>query len=200
MELTPVKTGTGQAQKRNRPWTSLARSPTGASIVRPLPNSAACRTANCTTSASAATTFVALPAPPSATDFLKPARVLTEPKERPSPGAFFVLCSCHNFARRCSTKHQSAFFVQHHAHLHGSRRFFALHALVVCMYKVLIRRCTRHTALKLLRKTMNPIRIAKNWISYRRTMNELGNLSNQALTDIGLTRYDIRNVAARSYR
>ena len=47
---------------------------------------------------------------------------------------------------------------------------------------------------------MNPIRIAKNWISYRRTMNELGSLSNQALSDIGLTRYDIRNVAARSFR
>ena len=28
---------------------------------------------------------------------------------------------------------------------------------------------------------MNPIRIAKNWISYRRTINELGSLSNQAL-------------------
>ncbi|MFK0382542.1 MULTISPECIES: DUF1127 domain-containing protein [Rhizobium/Agrobacterium group] len=47
---------------------------------------------------------------------------------------------------------------------------------------------------------MNPIRIAKNWISYRRTMNELGSLSNQALNDIGLTRYDIRNVASRSFR
>ncbi|MBD9386814.1 DUF1127 domain-containing protein [Rhizobium sp. CG4] len=47
---------------------------------------------------------------------------------------------------------------------------------------------------------MNPIRIAKNWISYRRTLNELGGLSNQALNDIGLTRHDIRNVAARSFR
>lgn len=53
---------------------------------------------------------------------------------------------------------------------------------------------------KIEEKTMNPIRIAKNWISYRRTMNELGSLSNQALNDIGLTRYDIRNVAARSFR
>lgn len=34
--------------------------------------------------------------------------------------------------------------------------------------------------------TMNPIRIAKNWISYRRTMNELGNLSSQTLNDIGI--------------
>ena len=47
---------------------------------------------------------------------------------------------------------------------------------------------------------MNPIRIAKNWMSYRRTMNELGNLSSQALSDIGLTRYDIRHIAARSFR
>lgn len=47
---------------------------------------------------------------------------------------------------------------------------------------------------------MNPIRIAKNWISYRRTLNELDGLSNQALSDIGLTRHDIRNVAARSFR
>lgn len=48
--------------------------------------------------------------------------------------------------------------------------------------------------------TMNPIRYAKNWMSYRRTISELGNLSNQALSDIGITRYDIRNIAARSFR
>ena len=47
---------------------------------------------------------------------------------------------------------------------------------------------------------MNPIRYAKNWMSYRRTINELGGLSNQALSDIGLTRYDIRQVASRSFR
>ncbi|MDX3925463.1 MAG: DUF1127 domain-containing protein [Shinella sp.] len=47
---------------------------------------------------------------------------------------------------------------------------------------------------------MNPIRLAKSWINYRRTLNELGNLSNHALSDIGLTRYDIRNIAARSFR
>lgn len=47
---------------------------------------------------------------------------------------------------------------------------------------------------------MNPLRLAKSWISYRRTINELGSLSNQALNDIGLTRYDIRQVAARSFR
>ncbi|WP_320199903.1 DUF1127 domain-containing protein [Agrobacterium sp. rho-13.3] len=47
---------------------------------------------------------------------------------------------------------------------------------------------------------MNPIRIARNWISYRRTLNELGSLSSQTLSDIGLTRYDIRDVASRSFR
>ncbi|MGG7517486.1 DUF1127 domain-containing protein [Allorhizobium undicola] len=47
---------------------------------------------------------------------------------------------------------------------------------------------------------MNPIRIAKNYISYRRTLAELGGLSNQALSDIGITRYDIRHIAARSFR
>ena len=56
------------------------------------------------------------------------------------------------------------------------------------------------TKLRPEEKTMNPIRIAKNWISYRRTLNELGNLSNQALTDIGITRFDIRNIASRSFR
>jgi uncharacterized protein YjiS (DUF1127 family) len=48
--------------------------------------------------------------------------------------------------------------------------------------------------------TMNPIRIAKSWINYRRTVAELGSLSNHALNDIGITRYDIRNIAARSFR
>ncbi|WP_082520578.1 DUF1127 domain-containing protein [Rhizobium sp. Root482] len=47
---------------------------------------------------------------------------------------------------------------------------------------------------------MNPIRVAKNWINYRRTVAELGNLSNHALSDIGITRFDIRNIASRSYR
>ncbi|MCA1440186.1 DUF1127 domain-containing protein [Ensifer sp. IC4062] len=47
---------------------------------------------------------------------------------------------------------------------------------------------------------MNPIRIAKTWINYRRTVAELGSLSNHALSDIGITRYDIRNIAARSFR
>jgi uncharacterized protein YjiS (DUF1127 family) len=49
-------------------------------------------------------------------------------------------------------------------------------------------------------KTMNPLRIAKNWISYRRTLSELGNLSSQTLSDIGVSRYEIRNIASRSFR
>jgi|EndMetStandDraft_9_1072997.scaffolds.fasta_scaffold244464_2 uncharacterized protein YjiS (DUF1127 family) len=57
------------------------------------------------------------------------------------------------------------------------------------------------TAIFILRKTnMNPIRIAKSWISYRRTLSELGGLSNQTLADIGVSRYDIRNIASRSFR
>ncbi len=39
---------------------------------------------------------------------------------------------------------------------------------------------------------MNPIRLAKNWLSYRRTVSELSNLPSHTLSDIGLTRYDIR--------
>jgi uncharacterized protein YjiS (DUF1127 family) len=48
--------------------------------------------------------------------------------------------------------------------------------------------------------TMNPIRLAKNWLSYRRTISELSNLPSHTLSDIGLTRYDIRMVAARHAR
>jgi uncharacterized protein YjiS (DUF1127 family) len=56
-------------------------------------------------------------------------------------------------------------------------------------------------ATSILRKTnMNPIRIAKSWLSYRRTLSELGGLSNQTLSDIGISRYDIRNIASRSFR
>ncbi len=56
-------------------------------------------------------------------------------------------------------------------------------------------------SMTILRKTnMNPIRIAKSWLSYRRTLSELGGLSNQTLADIGVSRYDIRNIASRSFR
>ena len=47
---------------------------------------------------------------------------------------------------------------------------------------------------------MNFARSFNNWRKYRQTVNELGNLSNHPLSDIGLTRYDIRNIAARSFR
>ena len=47
---------------------------------------------------------------------------------------------------------------------------------------------------------MNPLRIAFNWVQYRRTMSELSNLSNETLNDIGVSRYQIRNIAARSFR
>lgn len=47
---------------------------------------------------------------------------------------------------------------------------------------------------------MNPIRFAKSWLSYRRTLSELSNLPSHTLSDIGLTRYDIRMVAARQAR
>lgn len=56
-------------------------------------------------------------------------------------------------------------------------------------------------SLTTLRKTkMNPIRIARSWLSYRRTLSELGSLSNQTLADIGVSRYDIRTIASRSFR
>ncbi|MDM9629594.1 DUF1127 domain-containing protein [Rhizobium sp. S152] len=47
---------------------------------------------------------------------------------------------------------------------------------------------------------MNPIRIARSWLSYRRTLSELGSLSAQTLADIGVNRYEIRNIASRSFR
>lgn len=82
--------------------------------------------------------------------------------------------------------------------MHGSRSYFALHNLIIHAYKFLIAGVDWHEHLE--EPKMNPLRFAQNWLSYRRTINELGNLSNQALNDIGLTRYDIRNVAARSFR
>ena len=36
---------------------------------------------------------------------------------------------------------------------------------------------------------MNPLRIAFNWVQYRRTLAELNNLSNDTLNDIGVNRY-----------
>ena len=47
---------------------------------------------------------------------------------------------------------------------------------------------------------MNPLRLAINYVNYRRTIAELSNLSNDTLSDIGVNRYQIRNIASRSFR
>ena len=88
------------------------------------------------------------------------------------------------------------------AHLHSRRRLFALHNIGYLDYTDVNRRDGDPARLHKTseEETMNPIRIAKSWISYRRTLNELGNLSNQTLADIGVSRYDIRNIASRSFR
>src|SRR5690606_17258529 len=39
-----------------------------------------------------------------------------------------------------------------------------------------------------------------NWVQYRRTLSELSNLSNATLNDIGVSRHQIRAIAARSSR
>jgi uncharacterized protein YjiS (DUF1127 family) len=48
--------------------------------------------------------------------------------------------------------------------------------------------------------SMNPLRIVTNYVNYRRTISELSNLSNDTLSDIGVNRYQIRSIAARSFR
>ncbi len=80
---------------------------------------------------------------------------------------------------------------------------FSLHSIFSRVRRINIptkqaNHCTAHLFSE--EKIMNPIRIAKSWINYRRTVAELGNLSNHALTDIGITRFDIRNIASRSFR
>lgn len=42
---------------------------------------------------------------------------------------------------------------------------------------------------------MNILSKARNWMKSRQTAQELANLSNETLADIGLTRFDIDNVA-----
>lgn len=42
---------------------------------------------------------------------------------------------------------------------------------------------------------MNMLSKARNWMKTRRTTNELAALSNEALDDIGLTRFDIHAYA-----
>jgi uncharacterized protein YjiS (DUF1127 family) len=47
---------------------------------------------------------------------------------------------------------------------------------------------------------MNLIRNYRNWRRYRDTVNELSRLSNRELTDLGITRAEIENVASRGRR
>ncbi|MBC7280752.1 DUF1127 domain-containing protein [Hoeflea sp.] len=42
---------------------------------------------------------------------------------------------------------------------------------------------------------MNILSRARSWMKTRQTAQELANLSNETLADIGLTRFDIDNVA-----
>jgi uncharacterized protein YjiS (DUF1127 family) len=42
---------------------------------------------------------------------------------------------------------------------------------------------------------MNILSRARSWMKSRQTAQELANLSNETLADIGLTRFDIDNVA-----
>jgi len=43
--------------------------------------------------------------------------------------------------------------------------------------------------------TMKILNRARSWMKSRQTAQELANLSNETLADIGLTRFDIDNVA-----
>lgn len=43
--------------------------------------------------------------------------------------------------------------------------------------------------------TMKILTRARSWMKSRQTANELANLSNETLADIGLSRFDIDNVA-----
>lgn len=44
----------------------------------------------------------------------------------------------------------------------------------------------------------NVVRKYNNWVNYRRTVDELSNLSNRELHDLGISRSDIRFVARKS--
>lgn len=46
---------------------------------------------------------------------------------------------------------------------------------------------------------MNLIRSYRNWRSYRNTVNELGRLSNRQLNDLGISRYEIDQIARRTF-
>ena len=47
---------------------------------------------------------------------------------------------------------------------------------------------------------MNLFRNYRNWRRYRETVNELSRLSNRELTDLGITRAEIENVASSGRR
>ncbi|MEQ8307519.1 MAG: DUF1127 domain-containing protein [Hoeflea sp.] len=47
---------------------------------------------------------------------------------------------------------------------------------------------------------MNILNKARNWMRSRQTAQQLANLSNETLADIGLTRFDIDNVARGRHR
>lgn len=87
--------------------------------------------------------------------------------------------------------------------MHGSCILFALHNLIIRVYNhnKFKARPQRPEQEKSIEETsMNPLRIAYNWVQYRRTLSELSNLSNETLNDIGVSRYQIRGIASRSFR
>lgn len=87
--------------------------------------------------------------------------------------------------------------------MHSRCILFALHNLIIRVYNDIKfkARPNRPEQIKSKEETsMNPLRIAFNWVQYRRTLSELSNLSNETLNDIGVSRYQIRGIAARSFR
>jgi uncharacterized protein YjiS (DUF1127 family) len=82
--------------------------------------------------------------------------------------------------------------------LHIRAAIIALHKWAAIAYMTGIRLLTsssspgpgapQETAMKILSR-------ARNWMKSRQTAQELANLSNETLADIGLTRFDIDNVA-----
>ena len=46
---------------------------------------------------------------------------------------------------------------------------------------------------------MNLIRSYRNWRSYRKTMSELGRLSNRQLDDVGISRFEIEQIVRKSF-
>ncbi|WP_084496468.1 DUF1127 domain-containing protein [Aquamicrobium defluvii] len=46
---------------------------------------------------------------------------------------------------------------------------------------------------------MNLIRSYRNWRSYRKTMSELGRLSNRQLDDVGISRFEIEQIVRKTF-